>query len=77
MTNKSGKQLIDKDYKDLWRAVILQAIKDLTDNTCTTRDRASARDFLSGRNGALQDICRFIGEDHNKVIKWYYNGKWG
>lgn len=76
MLNKSGIQQVDKDYRDLWRSVILQAIKDITDSNTPVKHQDSAHRFLSGHTGALQDICEFIGEEYCKVVDWYHSLGW-
>jgi len=75
--NKSGKYNGDKGHRELWISVILQAVRDVqskpTKHT-SIQDIRDAHRFLSGSNGALKIIGKYLGINY-RAITGTYNRK--
>ncbi len=56
-----------KEIKDLWVAVILLAIEDLTKGTEV--EQAKARAWLTNGDGFFIDICEYLRVRPNKILK--------
>lgn len=56
-----------EEEQRLWLAVILRALLDLTNSNLNIKK--SAFRFLSGTDGALEDICHCLRISHNLIVR--------
>ena len=55
--------------KELWRAIILQAMRDISDRTISARERRKARNWFCTPPPFFFVVCDMADVDPCKVIK--------